>query len=105
MALGAVKACADIYGDLSVLYLDAHADLRDSYMGTELGHATVARRISEICPIVEVGVRSISEEEFAFAQREAGVEVHFWPTDRDEQDLHDAGLWSTVAECLSFDRS
>ncbi len=90
LALGAVTACADIYEDLSVLYLDAHADLRDSYMGTELGHATVARRISEICPIVEVGVRSISEEEFAFALREAGVEIHFWPTDRGEQELHNA---------------
>ena len=89
LALGAVKACADIYEDLSVLYLDAHADLRDSYMGTELGHATVARRISEICPLVEVGVRSISEEEFDFAQGEPAVSIHFWPTGRDEQDLHD----------------
>lgn len=90
LALGAAKACADIYSDLSVLYLDAHADLRDSYMGTELGHATVARRISEICPIVEVGVRSISVEEFKFAQGEPGVEVHFWPTGEDEQVLYDA---------------
>ena len=90
LALGAVKACVGIFNDLSVLYLDAHADLRDSYMGTELGHATVARRISETCPIVEVGVRSISEEEFKFAQSERGVEVHFWPTDLNEQDLLDA---------------
>ena len=88
LALGAVRACAERYEDLSVLYLDAHADLRDSYMGTKWGHATVARRISEACPIVEVGVRSISEEEFDFAQSEQGVEIHFWPTHRDELDLH-----------------
>ena len=90
LALGAVKACAEYYDDLSVLYLDAHADLRDSYMGTELGHATVARRIAETCPIVEVGVRSISEEEFGFSQRDPRVEVHFWPTDGSEQELHDS---------------
>lgn len=89
LALGAVKACSDSYEDLSVLYLDAHADLRNSYMGSELGHATVARRISETCPIVQVGVRSISEEEFEFAQSEPDVKVHFWPTGRDELDLHD----------------
>ena len=88
LALGAVRACAERYGDLSVLYLDAHADLRDSYMGTKWGHATVARRISEACPIVEVGVRSISEEEFDFAQSEQGVEIHFWPTHQDELDLY-----------------
>ena len=90
LALGAVKACSDWYEDLSVLYLDAHADLRNSYMGTEWGHASVARRISEICPIVEVGVRSLSEEEFDFAQSEPGVEVHFWPTDQDGQGLYDS---------------
>ncbi len=89
LALGAVKACADKYDDLSVLYLDAHADLRDSYMGTELGHATVARRISEICPLVEVGVRSISEEEFDFVQSQSGIQVHFWPPGLGQQDLYD----------------
>lgn len=90
IATGAVRACADKYGDLSVLYLDAHADLRESYMGTEWGHASVARRISEVCPIVEVGVRSISEEEFQFAQCEQRVDIHFWPAEGDEQYLHDA---------------
>ena len=90
IATGAVRACADKYGDLSVLYLDAHADLRESYMGTEWGHASVARRISEVCPIVEVGVRSISEEEFQFAQCEQRVNIHFWPAEGDEQCLHDA---------------
>ncbi len=89
LAVGAVRACSDKYEDLSVLYLDAHADLRESYMGTKWGHASVARRISEVCPIVEVGVRSISEDEFQFAQGERRVDIHYWPTDGDERDLHD----------------
>lgn len=87
VSLGAVRACADTYEDLTVLYLDAHADLRDSYLGTRWGHASVARRISEICPVVEVGVRSISAEEFVFAQNQEGIELHFWPPAGSEHDL------------------
>ncbi len=82
VAIGAVRACAERSGDLSVLYLDAHADLRDSYMGTRWGHASVARRISEICPIVEVGVRSISVEERDFADSR-GLPIFYWPQRRD----------------------
>ena len=37
-----------------------HADLRDEYMGSRWGHASVARRLHEVCPLVEVGVRSLS---------------------------------------------
>ena len=47
----------------TVLSLDAHADLRDEYLGTRVNHATVMRRISESHPIVVAGVRSISGEE------------------------------------------
>ena len=63
IAVGAVQALSDIYSDLSVLYLDAHADMRDEFMGTRYGHATVARRIHDFCPLVEVGIRSLSLEE------------------------------------------
>ena len=52
--------------NLSVLYLDAHADLRDEYMGSAYSHACAARRIWEMCPLVEVGVRSMSLEEAEF---------------------------------------
>ena len=90
IALGAVRACADAYEDLTVLYLDAHADLRDSYMGTRWGHASVARRISEICPVVEVGVRSISEDEFEFARNSPDVSLHFWPPEEPERDVYQA---------------
>jgi len=64
VTVGAVRAMQERYPDLSVLYLDAHADLRDSYGGTPFNHACVARRLAEICPVVQVGIRSLSEEEF-----------------------------------------
>ncbi len=77
IAVGAVQALAEIYPDLSVLFLDAHADLRDDYMGTRWGHASVARRIRDICPLVLVGVRCLSAPEAEFI-RERGVPVVFW---------------------------
>ena len=76
VSVGAVQAFAEIYDDLSVLYLDAHADMRDCYMGSRWGHASAARRISEICPVTLAGVRSISAEEMRFV-RERGIAAHF----------------------------
>lgn len=63
ITLGAVQAVAEKYPKLTVLQLDAHADLRDSYQGTPYSHACVARRITEVCPLVQVGIRSMSKEE------------------------------------------
>ena len=77
IAIGAVQALKERHDDLSVLYLDAHADLRDEYMGARWGHACVARRICEVAPLVQVGVRSVSEEENSFIQSQ-GVPVYFW---------------------------
>ena len=50
---------------MTVLQLDAHADLRDEYDGSKFNHACVMARIKELCPAVQVGIRSmdISEKE------------------------------------------
>jgi agmatinase len=48
---------------LSVLQIDAHADLRDSYDGTPHSHTSIMARAVEVCPVVQVGIRSISENE------------------------------------------
>ena len=91
VSIGHVRALADRYADLSVLYLDAHADLRDEYMGTRWGHASVARRLSEICPVVQVGVRSLSQDEVEFI-RGGGVKTFFWPpVDSTEERLQNSG--------------
>ena len=78
ITVGAVRAFARRHPDLSVLYLDAHADLRDEYQGSPWSHACVARRVREVCPIVEVGVRSLSGPERRLIDDE-GVPVFFWP--------------------------
>ncbi|HEY78183.1 MAG TPA: agmatinase [Dehalococcoidia bacterium] len=66
LTLGTVRAYRERYPDLSVLQLDAHADLRDRYLGTAFSQATVMRRVRELCPVVPVGIRSLSEEEHRF---------------------------------------
>jgi agmatinase len=66
LSLGTVRAFKEAFPDLSVLQLDAHADLRDEYLGTKYGQACVMRRIFELCPIVQVGMRSLSQEEKQF---------------------------------------
>ena len=104
VAVGAVQALAEVYPSLSVLYLDAHADLRDEYMGARWGHATVARRLHDLCPVVQVGVRSISEEERDYI-RETRLPVHFWPpAGRDVAELARTVLDSLSSQVyVSFD--
>jgi len=63
---GAVRAFKEAFPGLSVLQLDAHADLRDEYLGTKYSQACVMRRIFELCPISQVGLRSLSWEEKQF---------------------------------------
>jgi agmatinase len=60
-----VGAVAAKYPGLSVLQLDAHADLRDSYLGTPHSHACAIRRTLEFAPTTQVGIRSLSSEEAA----------------------------------------
>ena len=62
-----VGALADRHPGLSVLQIDAHADLRDSYMGSRFNHACAMRRVLELAPCTQVGIRSLSTEEAAAA--------------------------------------
>ena len=78
LTTGAVRALREHYPDLSVLYMDAHADLREEYMGTPWGHASVARRLHDLCGLVQVGVRSLSADERRF-MRTAEIPAVFWP--------------------------
>jgi agmatinase len=69
VSVGAVEGVAREIGDLTVVCVDAHADLRDSYEGSPLSHACVARRIAERHPVVLIGTRSLSSEESTFIEQ------------------------------------
>jgi len=58
-----VAAMAAKHPGLSVLQIDAHADLRDCYMGTRYNHACAMRRVLEFARCTQVGIRSLSTEE------------------------------------------
>jgi agmatinase len=92
ITVGSVQAHLESYPDLSVLYLDAHADLRDEYMGTRWGHASGARRIHEMCPLALVGIRSLCQEERDYL-RQNSVPAFFWPPD---------GNYSYVREVVAY---
>ncbi len=70
---GLVRAVKAKHDDLSVLQIDAHADLRESYQGSKYSHASVMRRIHDMgVPFVGVGIRSYSSEEASFMES-AGI--------------------------------
>ncbi|MDI6753454.1 MAG: agmatinase [Thermodesulfobacteriota bacterium] len=77
VTLGMARAIKKKYPKVSFLQLDAHADLRDCYEGTSFSHACVGRRLTELGPLVQVGLRSLTREERAF-QKKGGVTSFFW---------------------------
>ncbi|QNO18859.1 agmatinase [Caproicibacterium amylolyticum] len=71
VTLGAVRSVAKRYPNLHIIHLDAHADLRDDYLGTKLSHAAVMRRCHEILGdgrIHQFCIRSGERSEFEFAK-------------------------------------
>jgi agmatinase len=62
-----VAAMAAKHPGVSVLQIDAHADLRDTYMGTRFNHACAMRRVLEFARCTQVGIRSLSTEEARIA--------------------------------------
>lgn len=70
VTLGAVRAVAARWPDLHIIHFDAHADLRDDYLGAKLSHACVLRRCHELLGdgrIHQFCIRSGDREEFDFA--------------------------------------
>ena len=67
VTLGAFRAAVEKYPDIHIIHFDAHADLRQDYLGAELSHACVLRRCWELVGdgrIHQFGIRSGDREEF-----------------------------------------
>lgn len=79
VTLGAVRAVKKKYDDLYIIQLDAHADLRDDYLGQKLSHACVMRRCHELVGdghIFQFGIRSGDRDEFIFAKSHTSMNPH-----------------------------
>jgi agmatinase len=70
VSVGAIAAMAEKYTDMTVLQLDAHADLRDEYQGSPYNHACVMRRAQRYAPVVQVGIRNVCMEEKCYIVKE-----------------------------------
>lgn len=71
VTLGAVQVLAKKYPDLHIIHFDAHADLRQDYLGEKLSHASVMRRCWDLVGdhrIFQFGIRSGDQEEFVWAK-------------------------------------
>lgn len=71
VTLGSVRAATKKYPDLCIIHFDAHADLRDDYLGQKLSHACVMRRCHELVGdgnIFQFGIRSGDREEFLWGR-------------------------------------
>lgn len=76
VTLGAVLAHKQFFDEFSVLTIDAHCDLRDTYEDKKICHATVIRRVvEENIPVVEVGIRSYSKEESQYIINSENVTI------------------------------
>ena len=79
-----IEAHTESFDNLSILQLDAHADLRDEYLGSKYNHACVMARARKIAPIVQVGIRSMDSSE----QKNMDKGRVFFA-----QDIHDNNNW------------
>ena len=97
ISLAPVQAHAHSRSGLSILQLDAHADLRDSYERTQYGHGCVMRRCVPFGPITQVGIRSLSAEESEFLE-EAATVTTFYAHELREMDARRDEIVSTLTD-------
>jgi len=89
VSIGAIKAHADFFRNLSVLHLDAHSDRRDSYQNNRYSHACVMARVQEMVDkTVSVGVRSMDSSELRKIKKSAVFYAH---------EIHASDKWTKKA--------
>jgi agmatinase len=76
VSLAVIKEVARVYPELAVIQLDAHADLREDYLGERYSHATVMRRVADMVGgenIYQLGIRSGTREEIEFGRKHTNL--------------------------------
>ncbi len=87
------------YPDLAVLHFDAHADLRNDYLGETLSHATVLRRVSDLIgpeSLVQIGIRSGPKEEFDWMRQHGTLLESFADIPRGLERLKNRPVFLTI---------
>lgn len=77
---GAMRACAEKFSKLGILHIDAHADLREAYMGFEHSHASIMNNVVQSLPIlklVQVGIRDFCDSEFELSRTHSKIKTFY----------------------------
>lgn len=98
---GLIQALCDKYqGDIGILHIDAHCDLRISYQGFEHSHASIMHNVlSYHTPpkkLVQVGIRDFSKQEYDYSQSNDRIQT-FWDRDAKKQ-MAEGKSWSTLCQ-------
>jgi agmatinase len=101
ISIGIIQAFYEKYKDLTVLQIDAHTDLRPTYMGTPYNHACAVYDASQNTNLIQVGIRSMDESENAFLNREKCFFAHDIYDNEDWMDRSIAMMTDNVY--LTFD--
>ncbi|AVI51016.1 agmatinase [Pukyongia salina] len=81
ISIGTIRAFNDCFEDLSVLHIDAHADLRKSYEGSAYNHACAVHEASQTTNLVQVGIRSMDISEADYMDDEKTFFAHEMASD------------------------
>lgn len=104
VTLGAFRAAAEKYPDIHIVHFDAHADLREDYLGVKLSHACVLRRCWDIIGddrIHQFGIRSGEKTEFEFAKLH--TDMHPFSLENVAQTVKEIGRTKPVYFTLDLD--
>jgi agmatinase len=81
VSIGSIRAFNECFDNLTVLHIDAHADLRESYDGSKYNHACAVHEASQSTNLVQVGIRSMDAIEKTFMDEEKTFFAHDMVTD------------------------
>ena len=102
---GAIRAHAE-RGELGILHIDAHADLRDAYEGFACSHASIMRnvmtRVPGVLRLVQVGIRDVAKSEIDFIAASNGRIVTHFDERLAEQKLEGAS-WRVLCDAIVAD--
>lgn len=94
LSLGMIQALVERFKDLTILHLDAHADLREQYQGSAYSNACVMYQAMQHAPLVQVGTRSLTREENDL------IKARNIPCFFAHQLFQERNGWEEIVDCL-----
>lgn len=98
--LGLIKAVAEAHGEIGILHLDAHADLREAFEGFTYSHASimynVMNSIEGVKSLVQVGIRDFCEDEIDLIKSDDRITTFF--DEHISENKYRGVLWNTICD-------